>query len=228
MSYSDSDSDIYSNESIDDLKGKEIIPKLFFNKKELCYYTMADKFFKTKCEKDYIDMMIDIITLESDISLRVLDWFAAKYSKNRNKLNFVGGETDEFDVRISYDAQLRTFRKKYFDPFRRKKKFYYYYDKNDKKKKILTTIGQLNFFKWAIDKKILDFVKINLEQINKEMKVCTTEEKKKKICKLKKTSIKDENNEKSDEIKVKSKNKIVKKETENEDEEDIELVLNFM
>ena len=54
------------------------------------------------------------------------------------------------------------------------------------------------------------------------MKVCTTEEKKKKICKLKKTTIK------SEEIKIKSKNKIIKKEPENEDEEDIELVLNFM
>ncbi len=210
MSYSDSDSDIYSNESIDDLKGKEIIPKLFFNKKELCYYTMADKFFKTKCDNSYIEMMIDIITLESDISLRVLDWFAAKYSKNRHKLNFEGGDTEEFDVRISYDAQLRTFRKKYFDPFRRKKKFYYYYDKKDKKKKILTTIGQLNFFKWAIDKKILDFVKKNLEQINKEMKICTTEEKKKKNSKIKKkikTEI--ENIKKPEEIKIKAKNNII-------------------
>ena len=177
---SETDSDVYSNESIDNREGIEITPKDFFNSKELCYYTIADKFFKTKCTQYYIDLMIDIINSESDISLRVLDWFAAKHSKNRDKLNFDYGAT-EFDVRISYDSQLRTFRKKYFDPFRRKKKFFYYYDKNDKSKKILTTIGQLNFFKWAIRKKILEFVKDHLNDINKEMTVSNIKDKKNKI-----------------------------------------------
>ena len=176
---SDNDNDIFSNDSINDEKGYEILPKKFFNKKELCYYTRADKFFKTKCSSDNINMMINIIDSESgsDISLRVLDWFAAKYSRNRNDLNFTGGDTEEFDVRISYDAQLRTFRKKYFDPFRRKKKFWYHYDTNDNNKKILTTIGQLNFFKWVIDKKIIDYVKKNLIEINKIMKDSINEEK---------------------------------------------------
>ena len=177
---SETDSDVYSNESIDNREGIEITPKDFFNAKELCYYTIADKFFKTKCTDGYINLMINIINSESDISLRVLDWFAAKHSKNREKINFDYG-TDEFDVRISYDSQLRTFRKKYFDPFRRKKKFYYYYDKNDKSKKILTTIGQLNFFKWAIRKKILEFVKDHLYDINKEMIVNNIKNKVKKI-----------------------------------------------
>ena len=32
-----------------------------------------------------------------------------------------------------------------------------------------TTIGQLNFFKWAIENKIIDYIKENYEQIEKDM-----------------------------------------------------------
>ena len=218
------DDDIYSNESINDQKGGIIRPKDFFTLKELCYYTMVDKYFKTRCNKKDIELMTDIIDAASDISLRVLDWFAAKFSKNRNKLNFTSNKSDEFDVRISYDSQLRTFRKKYFDPFRRKKKFYYYYDMDDKNKKILTTIGQLNFFKWAIDKKILEFVENNLETINDEMKKNTTDEKQKKKStdsKKKKTSdqIKNKNFNSPKDFKIKAK--------KTEKDEDVEIVLHF-
>ena len=58
------------------------------------------------------------------------------------------------------------------------KKFFYYYDKNDKSKKILTTIGQLNFLSGLLEK-ILEFVKDNLNDINKEMTVSNIKDKKK-------------------------------------------------
>lgn len=177
MSRSELDSDIYSKESVDNEKGKEMKPKEFFSVKELCYYTRVDKFFKRKCSRSDLKLMIKIIDSKCDISLRSLDWFAAKFSKNRDKLNFVSGKLEQFDVRISYDSQLKSFRKKYFDPFRRKKKFYYHYDKKNKAKRILTTIGQLNFFRWAIDYGILDFVKENLEEINEEMRKSIQKEK---------------------------------------------------
>lgn len=221
MSNSSLDDDIYSNDSISNPEGKDINPREFFNLKELCYYTMVDKYFKTRCTEKDIKLMIDIIDSDADISLRVLDWFAAKFSKNRNKLNFTSTNSDEFDVRISYDSQLRTFRKKYFDPFRRKNKFYYYYDTSDKTKKIFTTIGQLNFFKWAIDKKILEFVKLNLDTINDEMKKSTTDEKKKKITintKKKKEFVKKNTNSTTD-FKIKAK--------KTEKDDDVEIVLHF-
>ena len=33
----------------------------------------------------------------------------------------------------------------------------------------LTTVGKLNFFRWAIEKGILDYIKLNLAKIEKEM-----------------------------------------------------------
>lgn len=213
--------DDYSTESISDEHGVDKPLNNFFSQKELCYYTIIDKFFKERCGKSDIKLMTDIISSKSIISLRILDWFASKHSKQRNKLDFTYGKKESFDVRISYDAQLRTYKKKYFDPFRRKKKFRYEYDIKNKAKKILTTIGQLNFFKWAIDTKILDFVKGNFNSINEEMKKNTkSENEKKRNKKKKKVGKKGTCKNKKKTINVKA-HKI-------EDDDDVEIVLNFI
>lgn len=224
MSISDYDDDDYSSESIDNQAGDMKSPKDFFKQKELCIYTMVDKFFKERCVRDDIKLMVKIIESRSHISLRILDWFASKHSKHRVKLNFSHWKKDSFDVRISYDAQLKTYKKRYFDPFRRKKKFWYYFDKKNKSKKILTTIGQLNFFRWAIDKKILEFVKINFTEINEEMKKNAKDEKSKKSKKkdVSKKSSSDTSSKKDKKtINIRAKKPI------NEDEDDIEIVLSF-
>jgi len=36
-------------------------------------------------------------------------------------------------------------------------------------KKINTTVGQLNFFKWAIDNLVIDYIKEHLEEIEQDM-----------------------------------------------------------
>lgn len=142
------------------------ISKIFSNK-ELCYYVLINNFFMEECSKEHIEKMISIINTESNISLRVLDWFVTKYSRKHSNFESLD---ETFDVRISYKAQLKSFRKKYFDPFRRRKKFIYSFERKDiENLKILTTLGQLNFFRWAITKNILDYVEKNLNEIILEM-----------------------------------------------------------
>ena len=46
-----------------------------------------------------------------------------------------------------------------------KNKYSFY--KNDTS--IQTTLGQLNFFKWALDNKIIDYIKKNTDLINSDM-----------------------------------------------------------
>jgi len=157
------------NKSIDNIKEDEFDPITFFTKKELCYYKMINKFYKN-CSDVNITKMINIIDSKSEISLRILDWFVTKYSKR--------GEI--IDVHINYKAQLKSYRKRYFDPFRRKKKFNYKYKVNHNEHTIYTTIGQLNFFRWAIDNDILNFVEKNLSGIIKAMNTSNKEEKEKK------------------------------------------------
>jgi hypothetical protein len=78
----------------------------------------------------------------------------------------------DFDVYNSYKAQLKAYNKKLFDPFCRKhsskEKFNYYYDKNQN---ILTTTAQMNFFKWAIDNNIIEYVRLNYEDIKRDLKL---------------------------------------------------------
>ena len=69
-------------------------------------------------------------------------------------------------VHDNYKCQLKEYNKKNFDPFCRWNRIRMYYDKN---KFFYTTIAQLNFFKWAIEKHILDYVIENLETIEKSM-----------------------------------------------------------
>jgi len=147
----------------------------FFTKKELCCYAEVNNYFHNICTKGNIHLMRDIISSTSRISLRILEWFTAKHSKRRSDICYRTNELcdelgDEFDIRISYDAQLKSYKKKNFDVFKRGKKFLYGYDKNNITKKIETTLGQLNFFKWGFENNIIDIVRDNLEKINNEMK----------------------------------------------------------
>lgn len=182
IDYSNSDNESIDNEEI----CENFNPLTFFkSQKQLCYYKMVDRFFK-KTQVDIIKKMVDIINANSIISLRVLEWVVTK--SNKKAVNIKIGDNEYFSINIMYKAQLKSYKKKNFDPFRRDRKFYYLYDQNDDTKKVLTTLGQLNFFKWAISNKIIDYVEKHYEEINrsminynKEEKIKKTEKKKKKV-----------------------------------------------
>ena len=173
-------------------KMSSVIPSQFkkFKPKEICYYNMINKFYK-HCDKKYITLMIDIINGESQISLRILDWFVTRYS-NRKKI-LIDVDEEVIDVHISYKAQLKSYKKKYFDPFKRRTKFDYTFkmkqlddnrntntSESQQLTKICTTLGQLNFFRWAIDNNIIDYVEKNYDGITKEMNISNKNDKKRK------------------------------------------------
>jgi hypothetical protein len=106
---------------------------------------------------------ISVISSESQISIRLIDYFVTKFSK-KNKVSY---KLDEilFNVYQSYKHQLKLFQKKNFDPFARGIRIPYYIGD----RWVITTIGQLNFFKWFISKQILEYVNINKYYIELEM-----------------------------------------------------------
>jgi len=188
MSSTDDSSELsidYSNEENEEICD-DFNPLTFFkSQKQLCYFKMIDRFFK-KCPIEMIKKMVDIINADSIISLRVLEWVVTK--SNKKAVNIKIGNNEYFSINIMYKAQLKSYKKKNFDPFRRDRKFYYNYDSNDDNKRVLTTLGQLNFFKWAVSNNIIDYVEKHYEDINrsminynKEEKVKKTEKKKKKV-----------------------------------------------
>lgn len=153
-------------------------PTKIFSGKEMCYYKMVNKYFK-KCPNFEVLKMLSIINGTSNISLRVLDWFITRYSKKG--VCFPLPDGDIFDVHISYRAQLKSYKKIFFDPFRRHKKFYYKIVLDSNTYIIKTTVGQLIFFKWAFENKIIEYVEKELDTIIKAMIISNKEDKQRKM-----------------------------------------------
>jgi hypothetical protein len=100
----------------------------------------------------------------SQISLRLIDWFVTNYAKQYNTSYIVNNQ--EFLVYMNYKSQLKAYSKKLFDPFCRRERIMFQLQNQES---FLTTVGKLNFFRWAIEKGILDYIKVNLQKIEKEM-----------------------------------------------------------
>tara|TARA_B100000686_G_scaffold257723_1_gene269835 strand:- start:1097 stop:1660 length:564 start_codon:yes stop_codon:yes gene_type:complete len=127
-----------------------------------------------------IDKLLKIIESDNKISLRIIDWFVTNYSKKNNIYYIIykgydGEKTfkkegnqlyKQFNTYHSYKSQLKSYSKKKFDPFCRRERIFFDYDKG---KKVETTIGQLNFFKWAIDNLIIDYIMEHYQEIEEDM-----------------------------------------------------------
>ena len=116
-----------------------------------------------------LEKILKIINGESLISLRLIDWFATNYSKKFftvYMLKNLQGEEYRFKVYIDYKLKLKAYSKKRFDPFCRWDRIQIPYN-NDSC--IQTTIGQLNFFRWVLENKILDYIDKHYNEINNDM-----------------------------------------------------------
>ena len=113
-----------------------------------------------------MDKMLGIINGESRISLRIIDWFATNYAKKFYTVYQMEGTTNRFKVYNDYKLKLKAYSKKRFDPFCRWDRITIPY-KDDAH--IQTTIGQLNFFKWAIDNNVINYIEQNYLSIEKDM-----------------------------------------------------------
>jgi hypothetical protein len=122
-----------------------------------------------------LDKMLNIINGTTRISLRIIDWFATNYAKK----NFTVYENNgkRFKVYIDYKLKLKAYSKKRFDPFCRWERITIPYNE----KHIQTTIGQLNFFKWAIENNVIEYIEDNYEDIENDMNNRNSTSKKKQL-----------------------------------------------
>jgi hypothetical protein len=110
--------------------------------------------------------MLKIIKSETKISLRIIDWFVTNYAKKNYTIIQNGSE--RFKVHLGYKQKLKAYNKKKFDPFCRWERITVPYDETGETL-IETTIGQLNFFKWALEHKIIDYIEDNYDEIERDM-----------------------------------------------------------
>jgi hypothetical protein len=108
--------------------------------------------------------MLSIINGNSRISLRIVDWFATNYAKKYYTVYDINNI--RFKVYIDYKLKLKAYSKRRFDPFCRWDRIIIPYNNNSS---IQTTIGQLNFFKWALENGVVDYIDNNYSFIEKDM-----------------------------------------------------------
>jgi hypothetical protein len=110
--------------------------------------------------------MLKIIKSETKISLRIIDWFVTNYAKKNYTI--IQNGIERFKVHLGYKQKLKAYNKKKFDPFCRWERITVPYDETGETL-IETTIGQLNFFKWALEHKIIDYIEEHYDEIEKDM-----------------------------------------------------------
>ncbi len=114
-----------------------------------------------------IQTVKNILEGKSNLSLRLIDWFVTNYAKKYNT-SYITKTQKHVIVYLSYKSHLKAYSKKMFDPFCRSKRI--------KFQGFETTVGQLNFFEWAINDQILEYIENNYNAIHLDMETRLKEE----------------------------------------------------
>lgn len=129
---------------------------------------------ESSTDNDITKKVMDPITdsSSSEDELTSMDSSNAKNSTNKidssesNESNESNSKSLIISIFSSYKSQLKAWNKKYFDPFSRGDRIPFFIDEDNC---IITTIGQLNFFKWFISNNIYDYIINNHSLIEYEM-----------------------------------------------------------
>lgn len=169
---------------------------------------LIENLLKFYNENNNMEKMLTIINGGSNISLRIVDWFATNYAKKYYTVYSLKNN-QRFKVYMDYKLKLRAYSKKRFDPFCRWERINIPYKDGIS---IQTTIGQLNFFKWALDNDVINYIENNYSLIEKDMNSRNSTSKRKVV-------INQQTRKKREELSI-SATKSIKK-------ENVEIVVNF-
>jgi hypothetical protein len=125
------------------------------------------RFYSSRDDSEEIMKLLDGT---SEISLRLIDWFVTNYAKQHNISYILNNQ--EFLVYTNYKSQLKAYSKKLFDPFCRRERIMFQIARQPM---FQTTVGKLNFFRWAIEKGVLDYIKMNMSKIETAMNASSKE-----------------------------------------------------
>jgi len=125
------------------------------------------RFYMARDDKEEV---LKLLEGTSEISLRLIDWFVTNYAKQHNISYILNNQ--EFLVYTNYKSQLKAYSKKLFDPFCRRERIMFQIQGYPM---FQTTVGKLNFFRWALEKGVLNYIKMNLAKIEAAMNASSKE-----------------------------------------------------
>lgn len=150
-------------------------PNYLNNDAKLLKLDLMTKFYN---KEENLRKMIDFVKLNKDQALRRLEWLCNNYSKKNNIIHRIS-TTKEINIFLDYKACLDSYKKRKFDPYKRWNDGYGTFEipinfpDIPTLKKFETTVGQLNFFRWCIKNKILEYLKNNELAIKNDLKEST-------------------------------------------------------
>ena len=136
------------------------------NKQQLLMQSLTH-FFTTN-EFQFMHEFLNVTQSNAQISLRVIDWFVTNYSRDNDVCYIHPKQKTQFMVHDSYKSQLKAYSKRQFDPFCRRVRINFHYNKNGGV--VVTTVGQLNFFRWALENHVVQYIRDNFKVIEQHMK----------------------------------------------------------
>ena len=169
-----------SNANHTTINNVELFKKLGLTLQETLLLKSLEEFYENE---EFFNLLANIIEGTSSISRRTFEYFVTNYAMKHNiSYDLIEkGIKSKFIVHSSYKDQLKAHRKKYFDPFGRGDRIPFFSQNNC----IITTIGQLNFYRWFFSKNIYSYCYENYKDIQSELFSNKTT-KKKKILKINK------------------------------------------
>jgi hypothetical protein len=124
--------------------------------------------------KNYV--LTDVIKQEiNGISLRAIEWLVTNYSKGTKIVLYNEEQKKRIDVHDAYEIQSNFYKRNLFDPFCRHGRIFFQWKLRSTKTNemedvtLLSTVGQLNFMKWADEYGILVYAKSHQEEIENTM-----------------------------------------------------------
>jgi hypothetical protein len=133
------------------------------SKQDVMMASLQDFYSKSTNMKKLLDMVQN----GSGVSLRVIDHLVTNYAQKHDVIYDIkrGKKVRKFFLYLDYKAQLKAYSKKQFDPFCRDKRILF----KHKNVELETTVGQLNFFRWAIDNNVITYAKRHLKKIKDDL-----------------------------------------------------------
>ena len=120
--------------------------------------------------REKIEKIKPIINQEHDISLRLIDWTPTNYGK-KNCIKYRLNNGKIIDVFESYKNYMTSYKRNIlFDLFRRGKCLKLIYGTKDTEY-IITSVKQLNSFRWVLEIELLDYISKNKEKIEADMRI---------------------------------------------------------
>ena len=136
-------------------------------KQDLLLKTLLEFYKRDK----YMKKLANCIFKEGNVSLRIVDYLCTNYAKSECVVYYLNPkDKSPFNLYLNYRSQLKAYSKMQFDPFRRHNRITIQC-KFAENNKLETTVAQLNFFKWALENKVIDYLEndSNRTKVEKHM-----------------------------------------------------------